>query len=149
LKEGESIKGYKGLKVYQLAHELAIRVHEMTLELPKFEMYEEGSQIRRSSKSVSSNIVEGYSLRKYKNEFLHYLYRSYAESLETVEHLEYLYETKSLMSKETFNSLVSGYGELNKMLFVFIQSVEKSHEAPFFIKEDEDLYNIQTLKSEI
>ncbi len=53
------------------------------------------------------------------------------------------------MSKEAFDSLISGYGELNKMLFAFIQSVEKSHEAPFFIKEDENLYNIQTLKSKI
>jgi four helix bundle protein len=37
----------------------------MTLTLPKFEIYEEGSQIRRSSKSVTSMIVEGYGRRRY------------------------------------------------------------------------------------
>jgi len=50
---------YKNLEIWQLARELSILIHKMTLtELPKFEIYEEGSQIRRSSKSVRSNIVE-------------------------------------------------------------------------------------------
>jgi four helix bundle protein len=51
---------YKNLEIWQLARELVIEIHKMTLTLPKFEMYEEGSQIRRSSKSVKSTIVEGY-----------------------------------------------------------------------------------------
>jgi len=42
--------------------------------LPKFEMYEEGSQIRRSAKSVAANIVEGYGRRRYKQEFIRFLY---------------------------------------------------------------------------
>ena len=51
---------YKNLEVWQLARELSIRIHRMTLQdLPKFEMYEEGSQIRRFVKSIRSNIVEG------------------------------------------------------------------------------------------
>lgn len=51
---------YKKLKIWQLAKELSIEIHEMTMQLPKFELYETGSQIRRSSKSIRSNIVEGY-----------------------------------------------------------------------------------------
>ncbi len=54
--------GYKKLRIYQKAHKLGLKIHKMSLDLPKFELYEEGSQIRRSSKSVSSNIVEGFSL---------------------------------------------------------------------------------------
>jgi len=50
-------QGYKKLKIWKLAHELGIEIHKMSLALPKFEMFEEGSQIRRSSKSVSSNIA--------------------------------------------------------------------------------------------
>ena len=68
-------QGYKKLKIYRLAHDLAVRGHKMKVELPKFEMMEEGSQIRRSSKSVSSNIGEGYALRRYKQEYIHYLTR--------------------------------------------------------------------------
>ena len=53
--------GYKNLEIWQLARGLVIDIHKMTLNhLPRFELFEEGSQIRRSIKSVKSNIVEGY-----------------------------------------------------------------------------------------
>jgi hypothetical protein len=39
--------GYKKLEIYDLAHSLALKVHKLTMSLPKFEMYEEGGQIRR------------------------------------------------------------------------------------------------------
>lgn len=49
---------YKKLQIWQLARELVIDIHKMTLtKLPKFEMFEEGSQIRRSIKSVKSTIA--------------------------------------------------------------------------------------------
>ena len=58
---------YKSLEIWKLARELVIDIHKMTLnELPKFEMFEEGRQIRKSSKSVRSSIVEGYGRRRYK-----------------------------------------------------------------------------------
>ncbi len=51
---------YRKLEIWQLSREVVIEIHQMTLErLPKFEMYEEGSQIRRASKSTKSTIVEG------------------------------------------------------------------------------------------
>ena len=133
--------GYRKLEVYQLAHSLAISVHKMTMGLPKFEIYEEGSQIRRSAKSVPSNLVEGYVLRKYKAEFLHYLYRAQASSEETVEHLKIHYATESLKDEKLFNDLLSSYDRLYAMIFRFIQSVEKQHEKPKFLKDDEISYD--------
>ena len=42
---------YKKLQVWILSNELVIEIHNMTLnKLPKFEMFEEGNQIRRSIK---------------------------------------------------------------------------------------------------
>jgi len=65
--EGEKKISYKKLEVWQLARELVINIHQMTLhDLPKYEMFEEASQIRRSIKSVKSTIVEGYGRRHYK-----------------------------------------------------------------------------------
>ncbi len=88
---------YKKLDVWQQSRELVIDIHKMTLhELPKFEMYETGSQIRRSMKSVKSNIVEGYGRRYYKNEFIRFLIYALASNDETTDHLETLYETGSL-----------------------------------------------------
>ncbi len=58
---------YKKLEIWQIAREVEIDVHKMSIsKLPKFEMFEEGNQIRRSNKSVKSNIVEGYGRRRYK-----------------------------------------------------------------------------------
>lgn len=95
--------GYHKLEVYVLAHELAVKVHRLTLTLPKFELHEEGSQIRRSAKSVSANIVEGFALRKYKKKYLRYIQRAYASSEETLEHLRLLFETESLTDKILFD----------------------------------------------
>jgi four helix bundle protein len=127
-------KGHKKLKIYQQAHDLAIQVHKMTFNLPKHEMYEEGSQIRRSAKDISSRIVEGYALRKYKNEYLHHLYRAYGSCEETIEHLLNLKDTGSLTDEDILNELENSYGSLDKMLFNFIISVEEQHETPNFIK---------------
>lgn len=109
--------GYRKLDVYNLARSLAVKVHRMTLSLPKFEMFEEGGQVRRSSKSVSALIVEGYALRKYKNEFLHYLWRAYGSSEETLEHLSLLFETSSLKDEKLYQDLSESYKQLNRMLF--------------------------------
>jgi four helix bundle protein len=115
------------LKIYKKAHKLAIEIHKISLELPKFEMFEEGSQIRRSSKSTSAQIVEGYSLRNYKNEYIHYLYRAYASNRETKEHLDLLYETRSYYAINQYKALCLEIDDLSKMIYSFIDSVEQGH----------------------
>jgi four helix bundle protein len=125
--EKEMPQSYKDLAIYTLAKESAVKVHKMTLDkLPKFEMYEEGSQIRRSSKSIVSNIVEGFGRRRYKNEFVLYLTYAIASCDETKVHLEMLYETGSI-KKDIFNELFRGYEELFAKLFNFREAVIKSH----------------------
>ena len=50
---------YKNLEIWQLARDLVVDIHKITLhKLPSFEMYEEGRQIRKSIKSVKSTIIE-------------------------------------------------------------------------------------------
>ena len=57
---------YKNLEIWEWARDISIAIDKMTLtDLSKFEMYEVGNQIRRSSKSNRSNIVEGYGRRRY------------------------------------------------------------------------------------
>jgi four helix bundle protein len=57
-------KSYKDLDIYSISMDLFVALHPKTLKLPKYELYELGSQLRRSSDSVVSNIVEGYVRRK-------------------------------------------------------------------------------------
>ncbi len=120
-------QSYKDLEVYQLAMKLMAEIHMMSLnELPKFEMYEEGSQIRRSSKSIVSNIVEGFGRRYYKKEFIRFLTYAVASCDETKGHLEMLYETGSI-TKEIFNSLIEEYKNLGRKLYNFRKSVIEQH----------------------
>ena len=58
------------MDIWKLASDLTVSIHEMTLTLPQFEQMELAAQIRRSIKSVKSNIVEGYAKRYYKNELI-------------------------------------------------------------------------------
>lgn len=119
---------YKKLEIWKLAKELVVDIHRMTIEkLPKFEMYEEGSQIRRSIKSVKSSIVEGYGRRSYKQEFLRFLTYASASNDETVDHLETLYETKSLTDRELFEALSDRLDKLGRKINLFMQSVEREH----------------------
>jgi four helix bundle protein len=80
-------KSYLDLNVYQESFDLFIVVHEFSRRLPKYELYEQGSQIRRSADSVNSNIVEGYGRKEYKKDFLRFLTYSRASNDETVNHL--------------------------------------------------------------
>ena len=119
---------YKTLEVWQMSRELVIEIHRMSLEkLPKFELYEEGSQIRRSSKSVKSNIVEGYGRRRHKAEYLRFLDFAFASHLETTDHLETLFETGSLTDQTLYDSLHERLDILGRKLNNFIRSVEKQH----------------------
>src|SRR6266705_1761003 len=97
---------YKNLEIWKLADELVVEIHQMTLtKLPKFEMFEEGGQIRRSSKSVKSAIVEGYGRKRYKPEFIKFLVYSLGSNDETIDHLETLFKTKSSQDEVVYNYL--------------------------------------------
>jgi|SRR6266850_1592498 len=130
---GSDSQGYKDLRIYKQSHTLAVRVHALTLQLPRFEVYEEGSQVRRSSKRVSAGIVEGYRQRKYRDEFIRYLYRSLGSSDETREHLEFLLETGSAAGHPEVAELISSYTSLSRQRAPFIMGVERFHATPAFV----------------
>ena len=118
---------YKKLEIWHLSRELVIEVHKMSLMLPRFEQFEEAQQIRRSMKSVKSNIVEGYGRRRYKQEFIRFLVFSISSLDETIDHLETLYETESLSDKIFFENLYNKMTLLSKKLISFLKSVEEHH----------------------
>jgi len=111
---------YRNLQIYQLAHTLAVEVHQMSLTLPKFERYEEGQQIRRSSKSVSSNIVEGYCRRRYVLDYIRFIVYAHGSCEETIEHLEFLSETGSLKNEALYNHLHHEYNSLGGKINTFL-----------------------------
>lgn len=117
------MKSYRDLEIYQTAYELAIEVHKMTLTLPSYEMFEQGSQVRRSSKSIKDNIVEGYGRRRYKNEFIRFLIFAHASSDETISQLTMINETH--FESKGLATLISDYETLGRKINKFIDYVEK------------------------
>ena len=129
---------YRNLEIWQLARQASIAVHRMTIQdLPKFEMYEQGSQIRRSVKSIRSNIVEGYGRRRYKQEFIRFLVFAHASCDETIDHLETLFETGSLSNETNYSEISSQLDLLGRKLNVFIEGVEREHRTVREISDPE------------
>ena len=119
---------YRDLEIWKLARNVAVDVHQMTLcDLPGFERFETSSQIRRSAKSIRSNIVEGYGRRRYKQEFIRFLTFAHASCDETIDHLEGLFETGSLTNEVRFRALSTQLDLLGRKLNTFIQAVEREH----------------------
>jgi four helix bundle protein len=93
-------------------------------------MFEEGVQIRKSSKTVKACIVEGYGRRRYKQDWIKFLIYSLSSNDETLDHLENLWDTKSLIDELKYQQLHEKIIRLGKMTNAFLQSVEKQHDSP-------------------
>jgi four helix bundle protein len=118
------MNSYRDLEIYKLAFELAVRVHRASLKLPKFEMFEQGSQIRRSSKSVKDQIVEGYGRRRYKADYLKFLVYSHSSCDEALSQLEMLVILYPEMKE--FCSLLGEYEILGKKIYSYIDYVDNN-----------------------
>lgn len=117
---------YRDLEIYQIAHSLGITIHKLSLRLPKYELYETGSQVRRSSKSISANIVEGFGRRRYKAEFVRFLVFAHASCNETIEWIEYVRDCHPDLNEDVVY-ILSKLDELGRKLNRFIAAVEKGH----------------------
>ena len=123
------MKNYRDLEIYKMSYDLAIKLHKISLRLPQYEMYEEGSQLRRSSKGVASCIVEGYGRKKYKADFIKFLTYSHASCDETILHLNFIKDTHELDKKE-LQLFLNEYDELGSKINRFIQYVENKWNEP-------------------
>ena len=121
-------KTYNDLEVYKIAHTLGIKLHQFSLALPRFEQYEAGSQLRRASKSISANIVEGFGRRRYKAEFIRFLVFAHSSCNETIEWMEYIKDCYPDLDNSAAGMLEK-LDELGRKLNSFIKAVEKSHKS--------------------
>src|SRR3972149_10185554 len=108
---------FKDLKVYQLAYQLAMEIFEISKTFPKEEKYSLtdqtcppglGRRIRRSSRSVCSNIAEGYRKRQYPKHFASKMSDSDGEASETIVWLDFAYDCEYI-NKEIHKSLLEKY----------------------------------------
>lgn len=109
------IDGFKSLKVYQVSFSLAMQIFQLTKNFPKEEKYSLTDQIRRSSRSVCSNIAEGYRKRRYPKHFTSKITDADGELSETLVWLDFSKECDYL-KEEIYNEIVSKYSEVGRML---------------------------------
>jgi len=119
------MNSYHDLDIYKISLSLFYQVHPASLLLPKYELYELGSQLRRYSDSVTTNIVEGYGRKRYKADFIRFLVFSHSSCLETKNHLDKI----DNLYKGTIpnnDELISQYDVLGAKIFTFIKYVEEN-----------------------
>lgn len=116
---------YTNLEIYKKSLDLFLKVHPLSLKLPKYKLYELGSQIRRSSESINSNIIEGYGRRRYKAEYIRFLIFSHSSNDETIGHLKKLSLLYPSLERE-FTELHKEYDILGAKIYNYILYVEKN-----------------------
>lgn len=117
-------KGYHKLIVWQKSHALTLAIYRATSRFPKEEQYDLTSQIRRSAKSVSANIVEGHASCS-KNIFLRYLDQANASLVETEYHLELARDLEYLVELE-YKKLDLLRTEVGALLHSFMATLRKN-----------------------
>lgn len=98
-------------------------------EIPKFDMWKEGTEIRRSSKKVMSEIVEAYNKKSNKQIFIQYLTSAIDSNNETIDNLKTLFNSGSLTDKQYYEDLSEKLVTVGTKLHDFIQTVEREHQS--------------------
>lgn len=112
--ETKRIGSVEDLEVYRKLCSLHLDVHNFSLKFPKFEMYELGSQLRRSSNAVPANLAEGWN-NKHTNIYLEGINRAFGELRETLHHLR-MASQKGYLQDTVHRNLASRYEECGRML---------------------------------
>jgi four helix bundle protein len=108
-----NIRSYRELRVYQNAFSASMRIFQLTKDFPPEEKFSMVDQMRRSSRSVCSNLAEAWRKRRYRAHFVSKLTDCEGEADETRVWLEFSlasgYITRSIFDElDTIYDLVLG-----------------------------------------
>jgi four helix bundle protein len=120
----EKIRSYRELRVYQAAIDAAMRIFELTKRFPPEEKYSMTDQLRRSSRSVCTNIAEAWRKRRYAAHFVSKLSDSEGEAEETRVWLELAYRCRYLNQAEA-DDLDGCYDKILGQLVTMINNPDK------------------------
>lgn len=118
------INSFKDLIVYQKSYKLAMEIFEISKMFPNEEKFSLTDQMRRSSRSITSNIAEAWARRRYVKSFVNKLTDSLGEEYETEVWLDYSRDS-NYMSSLKHEELIHGYDEVRKMLISMINNPDK------------------------
>ena len=113
--ERTDIRHFRDLAVYQRAFKAAMKIFQLTKEFPVEERFSLVDQIRRASRSVCSNIAEGWRKRKYEAVFRNKLTDAMQEGSETQCWIEFSLACEYI-DQVTFDELDAEYEAIIAML---------------------------------
>jgi four helix bundle protein len=119
----KQVRSYRDLDVFNLAYTLAMAVFRLTARFPREERYALTDQVRRSSRSVCGNIVEGFAKRRHEAVFKNSLNNSLGESEETKLWLDFALDCDYTQAGE-HKQLTAGYGQVSAMLWTLMTKWE-------------------------
>jgi len=114
---------YKDLDVYKRVYCLALKIHDFSLKLPKELQYDLADQIRRASRSIPSNIAEGYSRNKSFKDKINFLNDALGSNEEILFNLEFM-RGANLISDKYFQEFHQEYTISGKQLYKLINSLK-------------------------
>jgi four helix bundle protein len=109
------INSINDLEVYRIAFDTAIEIFEISKNFPKEEKYSLTDQVRRSSRSICTNLAEGWRKRKYRAVFINKLSDAAQEAAETQTWLEFALKC-GYINEDTFKQLNEKYEHIFAML---------------------------------
>ena len=109
--------------MFNLGYTLAMEIFRVSAKFPQEERYSLTDQIRRSSRSVCSNIVEGFAKRRHEAVFKNSLNDSLGESEETKLWLNFALDC-GYLSREDHERLTAGYDQVSAMLWILMTKWE-------------------------
>ena len=117
-------RGFRDLKAYQMAFDLAMEIFQELKKFPIEEKYSLTDQIRRSSRSVAANIGEGYRKKQYPKMFISKMADADGEATETQVWLDFANKC-GYLSRLRQMELREGYEEVGRMLGGMIAHPER------------------------
>ena len=126
---GMKIESFRDLIVYQKAFDIQQQIFKVTKNFPKEEIYSLTDQVRRSSRSIGSNICEAWQKRRYMAHFVSKLTDSDGEQAETQHWIDTAFACKYITA-EMQDQLLTKCREIGKMLGSMIANPDKFCKPP-------------------
>ena len=114
------IRSYEDIEAFKRGMALLKPVHRYALRLPDYERFELASQLRRASKSVPTNIAEGYGKRRSARHFKAYLENALGSSNEMIVHLQ-VADVLEYVRQEDAAPMIDEYRVVSKLLVRLIE----------------------------
>ncbi len=118
------VRTYKDLRVYKNAMDLAMKIYEMTKSFPIEERYSLVDQVRRSSRSICSNISEAWRKRRYKAAFIAKMSDAESEAAETQVWIEFALRCKYI-TESAAEYFQAAYDEILGQIVKMIEEAER------------------------